>query len=158
LAFAFASGCRGQNRGITRSRAIIRQVSHALKLPFTCLLGTLFLISTFTAARPTHIRRFADSFQIAEIQAALGASSEEFLSSFCLHGDGNTSGIPDRDQTQPCKACPFCCGFHHLPLLPQRSLGYPAHRVSAALFPSRVHLTAAREKPAESRPRAPPLV
>ena len=158
MAFALASRSRGGNRIVARSPAAIRQLRRAPRALFTSLLAGLFLFSTFTAASPIHAWPLAASAEFAEIQNALGAAPEEFLSSFCFHGDGSTSGIPDRDQTQPCKACPFCCGFHHLPLLPQRSLGYPAHRVSAALFPSRVHLTAAREKPAESRPRAQPLV
>ena len=159
LAFAIASRRRGGKRRAARSRAIIRQVLHASRSPFTCLLATLFLFSTFVAASPTHTWLLADSAEFAKIQAALGEPPEGVLLSFCLHGDGNTSGTPDHDQTQPCKTCPFCCGFHHLPLFPQRSLDCPAHGHSPVIapFPSRPHLTAARETPGQSRPRAPPL-
>lgn len=160
LAFAFASRRRGGNRRVARSRAIIRQMFHAWNSPFTCLLATLFLFSTFAAARPYHTRPLADSAEFAEIQAALGATADEALLSFCLHGDQNTSGsIPDHDQTQPCKTCPFCCGFHHLPLLPQRSLDCSAHGQSAvaAIYPHSRKLPSARETPGQKRPRAPPL-
>lgn len=158
LAFAFASRGRSGPRRLARSRAAIRWLPCPPRSFLTSLLAALFLVSTFAAALPVHTWPATAIGEFAQVQAALGTASEELLSSFCLHRDGNTPGLPDHDRTQPCKTCPFCCGFHHPPLLPQRSLDCPAHGQPAAavLFPDSQELTAARETPGRRRSRAPP--
>ena len=157
LALAFASRGRGGPRRLARSRAAIRWSPCAPRSFLTSLLAALFLVSTLAAARPVQTWPTAAIGEFAQVQAALGMASEELLSSFCLHPDGNIPG-PDHDQAQPCKACPFCCGSHHSPLIAQPSLDCAGHgqRAVAAPFPDSQEITAARETPGRRRPRAPP--
>ena len=155
MGLAFVSRGRSGPRRLARSRATIRWSPCVPRSVLTPLLAALFVVSTFAAARPVHTAAIGE---FAQVQAALGTASEELLSSFCLHRDGNTPGLPDHDRTQPCKACPFCCGSHYPPLIAQPSLDCPEHGqvAVAVLFPDSQEFTAARETQGRRRPRAPP--
>ena len=159
MAFAFASGCRGKNRRVAHLRAIIRRTLLVPRAPLTCLLAALFLFSTFEAARPLQLRPPANA-EFSETLAALGEGSEAALLSICYHGGDEASGQPHQNQTLPCKNCPFCIAFHHLPPVPHRGFDCAVYAspgsttfVLNCFEPARV-----REMADQSRPRAPPLV
>jgi hypothetical protein len=101
----------------------------------------------------------AASGEFSQLQLLPGVQLEELEASICHHGDGNTSGIPDHDQSQPCKNCPLCIAFHYLPPVPHRAFDCAAYGPSGSTtFPlCRPALTHVREIADQRRPRAPPL-
>ncbi len=160
MAFASASHRRWTGtRRLAHSRAILRNRWLVPRTTFTCLLAALFLFSTLAALRPAHAWPRADAAGFSEVQAALGSTTEELLSSICHHGDEDTSGIPGHNHSQPCKTCPFCTAFHHLPPVPDRGFECAAHEPSGSttFFLYCHDLPHVRQMVDQRRPRAPPL-
>ncbi len=95
----------------------------------------------------------------SQLQLLPGIQLEELEASICHHGDGNTSGIPDHEQGQPCKNCPLCIAFHHLPPVPHCGFESAEYKPSGStpflLYCS--DLTHVRDRVDQRRPRAPPL-
>lgn len=100
------------------------------------------------------------SIDLLELQLLSGLQANELEASICHHGDGNAPGIPYDDQRQPRKKCPLCLAFHHLPPVPHRIFSCPAYRPfgAATLFPDKRELAPARQRPDQTRPRAPPSI
>jgi hypothetical protein len=97
------------------------------------------------------------SSDFSQLQTLSGVQLEELEASICHQSDGNP--IPDHGQSQPCKNCPLCIAFHHLPPVPHcgfESAEYgPSGSTSFLLYCS--DLKHVREMVDQRRPRAPPL-
>ena len=101
----------------------------------------------------------AASSEFSELLLLPGVDLDELEASICHHGDGNTSGIPDHDQSQPCKNCLLCIAFHHLAPVPHRAFDCAAYEPSGSTTvplcrpaPTHVH-----EINDQRRPRSPPI-
>ena len=124
------------------------------------LLATLFmLIGSMMPSWHQANAKEPLSSDLSQLRLLPGMQPEEVEASICRHGGGNTSGIPDHDQTQSCKNCPCCIAFHQFPFIPQPGIDCPTYERSAVVaFPYRQELASAREAPGQKRPRAPPLL
>ena len=99
------------------------------------------------------------SSDVSQLQLLLGVPLEELEASICHHSDGNTSGLPAQNQSQPCKKCPLCMAFHHLPTVPHGGVESAEYGPSGPtpFLPYCSDLTHIREMMGQRRPRAPPL-
>jgi hypothetical protein len=100
----------------------------------------------------------AASSDFSQLQLLPGVHLDELEASICHHGDGKSS-IPDHDQSRPCKNCPLCIAFHHLPPVPHRgfeSAEYGPYGSTPFLLHS-PDLKHVRKMVDQRRPRAPPL-
>jgi len=125
-----------------------------------CALAILVLFGSLASSWHQSHAGAAASSDVSELQPLSGLQAKEAAASICHHGDGNAPDIPHDDQGAPCKKCPLCLAFHHLPPVPHRIFSCPAYRLfgEATLLPDRRESAPAREWPDQTRPRAPPAI